>query len=102
MDFEDFCPAGSSPEADQTSRQMRASLQDRSLLVGVDRLDSSKGLEERFLGYERFLKDPPGYHHNVVIVQIAPPSRQAVEHYPHIPAKLDSLASRSHGQNTDA
>src|SRR3546814_134031 len=79
IDFEDFCAAGSSPEADQTRRQMRASLQDRSLIVGVDRLDYSKGLEERFLGYERFLKDHPGYHRNVVLVQIAPPSREDVE-----------------------
>src|SRR3546814_1919387 len=63
----------SSDLADQTRRQMRASLQDRSLIVGVDRLDYSKGLEERFFGYERFLKDHPGYHRNVVLVQIAPP-----------------------------
>src|SRR3546814_19187127 len=76
---------------------MRASLQDRSLIVGVDRLDYSKGLEERFLGYERFLKEHPGYHRNVVLVQIAPPSRVDVEHYRAIRAKLDSLAGRLPG-----
>src|SRR3546814_4357415 len=81
---------------------MRASLQDRSLIVGVDRLDYSKGLEERFLGYERFLKDHPGYHRNVVLVQIAPPSREDVENYRAIRAKLDSLAGRINGEYSDA
>src|SRR3546814_13290078 len=81
---------------------MRASLQDRSLIVGVDRLDYSKGLEERFLGYERFLKDHPGYHRNVVLVQIAPPSREDVENYRAIRAKLDSLAGPINGEYSDA
>src|SRR3546814_3206207 len=93
IDFEDFCAAGSSPEADQTRRQMRASLQDRRLIVGVDRLDYRKGLEERLLGYERFLQDHTGYHSNVVIVQIAPPSREDVE---------DRQSKRLHSSHSSA
>src|SRR3546814_17842942 len=81
---------------------MRASLQDRSLIVGVDRLDYSKGLEERFLGDERFLKDHPGYHRNVVLVQIAPPTREDEENYLAIRATLDYRAGRITGQFSDA
>src|SRR3546814_20947189 len=62
IDFEDFCAAGSSPEADQTRRQMSASLQDPSLIGGVDRLVYSNGMVARTLGPARFLKAPPSTH----------------------------------------
>src|SRR3546814_14632746 len=56
IDFEDFCAAGSSPEADQMRRQMSASLQASSLIVGAARLDHSKGTEAHSLGIERLTK----------------------------------------------
>ena len=101
IDFQDFVEAAQSPAAAQMRRQMRASLQNRSLIVGVDRLDYSKGLEERFAGYERFLKDYPEYHRDVVLVQIAPPSRGEVQSYQEIRAKLDSYAGRVNGEYSD-
>ena len=68
-----ICRAAASDAAVEMHRQVRASLQDRSLIVGVDRLDYSKGLEERFNGYARFLKDHAEHHRRVVLAQIAPP-----------------------------
>ena len=61
--------------ARETFEQMRTSSVGRSLIVGVDRLDYSKGLEERFLGYERFLAEHPEERKEVFLLQIAPPSR---------------------------
>ena len=54
------------------------------MIVGVDRLDYSKGLEERFLGYERFLLENPEERKEVFLLQIAPPSRGTVESYKRI------------------
>jgi trehalose 6-phosphate synthase len=71
------------------------------MIVGVDRLDYSKGLEERFSGYARFLKDHPEQHRNVVLTQIAPPSRGEVESYQHIRATLDAIAGRINGEYSD-
>ena len=48
------------------------------MIVGVDRLDYSKGLEERFLGYERFLVEHPEERKEVTLLQIAPPSRAPI------------------------
>ena len=71
------------------------------MIVGVDRLDYSKGLEERFNGYARFLKDHPEHHRKVLLTQIAPPSRGEVESYQQIRATLDSLAGRINGAYSD-
>jgi trehalose 6-phosphate synthase len=71
------------------------------MIVGVDRLDYSKGLEERFLGYERFLKEHPGERKEVFLLQIAPPSRGSVETYQKIRTGLEGLSGRINGAFAD-
>ncbi|MDX3899770.1 MAG: alpha,alpha-trehalose-phosphate synthase (UDP-forming) [Sphingobium sp.] len=97
----DFSQAATSDAARKMHALVRASLQERAMIVGVDRLDYSKGLEERFNGYARFLKDHPEHHRNVVLTQIAPPSRGEVESYQQIRATLDALAGRINGEYSD-
>lgn len=86
-----------SQKARRAYEKVRSSLVGRSLIVGVDRLDYSKGLEERFLGYERFLEENPEVRKSVVLMQIAPPSRGAVESYQRIRSSLEGLAGRING-----
>lgn len=97
----EFAEAAESKTARDMLELLRASLQDRAMIVGVDRLDYSKGLEERFNGYARFLKDHPEHHRKVLLTQIAPPSRGEVESYQQIRATLDSLAGRINGEYSD-
>lgn len=96
-----FAEAAVSDAAVDMREQVRRSLQDRAMIVGVDRLDYSKGLEERFNGYNRFLKDHPEQHRKVVLTQIAPPSRGEVESYQQIRAALDAQAGRINGAFSD-
>jgi trehalose 6-phosphate synthase len=80
---------------------MEESANGRAMIVGVDRLDYSKGLAERFLGYERFLEDNPDERKEVFLLQIAPPSRAAVDTYQQIRANLDGLSGRINGAHAD-
>ncbi len=66
----------------------------RSMIVGVDRLDYSKGLDERFMGFELFLKDNPDFHGKVFLLQITPLSRDEVDTYQDIRTQLDTLSGR--------
>jgi trehalose 6-phosphate synthase len=69
----------------------------RKMIVGVDRLDYSKGLEERLIGFERFLHDNPEARREVMLLQIAPLSRDEVEAYQDLRARLDGLIGRING-----
>jgi len=80
---------------------MTASTIFRKLIVGVDRLDYSKGLEERFLGFERFLASHRDLSRQVLMLQIAPVSREGVEAYQEIRARLDALSGRINGEYAD-
>lgn len=101
IDTESFVSASNSAAADELRARVKASMQDRALILGVDRLDYSKGLEERFNGYARLLADHPETHRKVVLMQIAPPSREEVDSYREIRGALDSLAGRINGAFSD-
>jgi len=62
--------------------------------VGVDRIDYTKGIVERFRGIERFLEHWPSYRGNLVFVQIAAPSRTNIPRYHDLVAEVEAEAAR--------
>lgn len=101
IDSDEFATLAKGEEAQKTFHQMRESAGGRAMMVGVDRLDYSKGLEERFLGYERFLIENPEERKEVFLLQIAPPSRGTVESYQRIRSSLEGLSGRINGAHAD-
>ncbi|VVT20124.1 trehalose-6-phosphate synthase [Sphingomonas sp. EC-HK361] len=101
IDAEEFKGLAGSTRARLTYRQMKDSAVGRAMIVGVDRLDYSKGLEERFAGYEKFLEDHPEERKEVFLLQIAPPSRGAVGSYQRIRSALEGTAGRINGAHAD-
>ena len=77
---------------------LRESAKGKKVVIGVDRLDYSKGLPERFLGYRRFLEEHPDWRGRAFLLQIAPPSRGEVHTYEHIREELDQLSGRINGE----
>lgn len=102
IDTADFMAAAESETASRMYEAMMASANGRAMIVGVDRLDYSKGLQERFQGYERFLAAHPDLHEKVFLLQIAPPSRADVQSYQEIRASLDALTGRINGEYASA
>jgi len=76
---------------------LRRSAEGKKMIIGVDRLDYSKGIEQRFLGYRRFLEEHVDWRGNVSFLQIAPPSRGDVHAYEDIREILDGLSGRING-----
>ena len=101
IDTKEFVEAASSPAARLAYRRMKDSADGRDMIVGVDRLDYSKGLEERFAGYERFLNEHEDQRKELFLLQIAPPSRGDVETYQRIRETLDAMSGRINGAHAD-
>lgn len=70
-------------------------------IVGVDRLDYTKGLPQKFRAYGKFLRDHPEFKGRVVLAQIAPPTRESLEAYCDIRAELENLAGSINGMHSD-
>jgi trehalose 6-phosphate synthase len=97
IDYKEFTEAATSDIATAAYQRLKKSVEGKRTIIGVDRLDYSKGLEERFWGYRRFLEEHEDCHGNIVLLQIAPPSRGEVHTYETIRERLDELSGRING-----
>ena len=88
-------------DADQIRRRLDRRTTAARHVIGVDRLDYSKGIPNRLLAFERFLEMHNEYHRVVTLMQIAPPSRETVEAYADITMELEQVSGRINGRFAD-
>ena len=98
IDPEPFARAALDPKRMARGRRLKEQYGDTAWLIGVDRLDYSKGLIERFRSFEKFLDKYPQYRKEVTFFQIAPPSRSEVPEYSAIRHELEAEAGHINGR----
>ena len=101
IDAKSFEEAAKTEKAERAAERIGRFLGGRSLVIGVDRMDYSKGLPERFEAVGRLFDDYPETHGSVSVTQIAPPSRSKVEEYRELRQTLDGLAGQINGDYGD-
>jgi trehalose 6-phosphate synthase len=85
----------------RASRRLRASVNGRELIIGVDRLDYSKGLVQRIEAFAHLLAAYPENRREVALLQISPPSREDVPEYAAMHKELDAAIGHINGQYAD-
>jgi trehalose 6-phosphate synthase len=75
-------------------RDVVESLGDRALVIGVDRLDYSKGLVQRMEAFERFFSHRPDWRNKVTYLQITPQSRSEIQEYNELEQAVSAAAGR--------
>ena len=100
IDVESFrrLAAASTRPAPTPLRATRESLGERKLVVGVDRLDYSKGIVQRLEAFGDFMRSHPEHRGRVSLLQIAPPSRSDVPEYAELDRLSDEVAGRLNAQ----
>lgn len=82
-------------------QQLKSELGLRQLIIGVDRLDYSKGLFHRFQSYEQLLKIHHEFHRKTVYMQIAPKSRSDVKAYGKLTQQVEQTVGHINGTYAD-
>jgi len=98
IDFDEFDSGARSPEVARAASQLREGYLARQLILGLDRLDYTKGIPERFLAFERALEKYPDLLGNVSLIQVVVPSRTHVPDYRDLKSEIDGLAGRVNGR----
>ena len=93
-----FARLAVSPAAIKMVNRMKRALGDQALVLGVDRLDYSKGLPQRVEAYEKLLTNDARFRRNVHLLQVAPPSRDSIKEYQETSDALDAICGRVMGQ----
>lgn len=78
------------------------SLGDAALVLGVDRLDYTKGIPERLIAFGRLLEMKPEWRRRVSLVQVSVPSRADVPLYAEQRATIESIVGRINGEFGEA
>jgi trehalose 6-phosphate synthase len=86
-----------SPDNAARVERLTRSLGGRTLIIGVDRLDYSKGIVNRFHAFQLFLERNEDWRGKVVLLQIAPRTREEVSQYGEIRQELETEAGRING-----
>ena len=96
IDAKNFAALAEDPDVNAESKALRGDGSVK-LLVGVDRLDYTKGIPGRLLSYERMLVTHPDLRERVRLVQVAVPSRTGVGAYQEFRSLVDGLVGRING-----
>lgn len=98
IDAEAFRQEAERAANDSVVKRLADSLAGRALAIGVDRMDYSKGLPQRFEAYGRLFERYPEHRRHVHFLQICPRSREEVDEYRKLRIELDRLTGRINGR----
>ena len=101
IDAEDFTQLTQSEGAISACKKIERFIGERDLIIGVDRMDYSKGLPQRFEAVSQLFVHHPEFRGKVSFTQIAPPSRSKVEEYQELRLELNELAGQINGEYGD-
>lgn len=100
IDFDEFDSLARTEQVQRECDRIRDAYPAEHLILGLDRLDYTKGIPERFLALERLLEKYPDLVGKVSLVQVVVPSRTRVQHYKELKEYLDRLTGRINGRFT--
>ncbi|MEO5661378.1 MAG: trehalose-6-phosphate synthase, partial [Polaromonas sp.] len=97
IDVDEFAALTHAKEARDLYERMKKEFSRRRLLLGVERLDYSKGLPQRLRAFRQLLKNYPENIKSATLIQIASPSREALDTYAGLRLELESLCGAING-----
>ncbi|MEL6372395.1 MAG: trehalose-6-phosphate synthase [Pseudomonadota bacterium] len=101
IDVDTFRAMARTDEAEGVIDRLQRRTSETIQIIGVDRLDYSKGLPERFTAFQYMLERYTGHQKGVTLMQIAPPTRENVDAYSDIREELERRSGAINGQFAD-
>ena len=98
IDYETYAKSGSAPHILKGAEATRKSINAERIILGVDRLDYTKGILNRFLAFERYLEANPRARGKVSFIQIASPTRVNINEYKEMKRHVEETVGRINGR----
>ncbi|RPI26809.1 MAG: trehalose-6-phosphate synthase [Acidobacteria bacterium] len=100
IDFNDFARRASDKAVGKQVKAIRQNLPNRKIMLGVDRLDYTKGIPYRLRAFQNALDRYPDLHGAVSLVQVIVPSRENIPKYSELKTEIDQLVGEINGKYT--
>jgi trehalose 6-phosphate synthase len=102
ISFEEFANHAASHEVEVAANQLRRELSNNFMLLGVDRMDYTKGIPERLKAFRILLRRYPELRHRITFVLVVVPSREDIKEYKALRREVELLVSQINGEFTEA
>lgn len=100
--FEEFANHAASRDIETATTELRRELSNNFIVLGVDRMDYTKGIPERLKAFRILLRRYPELRHRVTLLQVVVPSREEIKEYKELRREVELLVSQINGEFTEA
>ncbi len=100
IDFKDFADRSATREVTEKAWSIHSDFSNQKIILGIDRLDYSKGIPERLKAFRNCLRRFPELHEKITLIQIVVPSRRDIEKYADLKIEIERLVGEINGQFT--
>ncbi len=98
IDYKHYLARGEDEGIRKRAARMRRRMDIPHIILGVDRMDYTKGILNRFLAFERFLESNPKFIGKVSFIQVASPSREVISEYREMKRQVEETVGRVNGR----
>jgi alpha,alpha-trehalose-phosphate synthase [UDP-forming] len=102
IDFDEFASGAEDPDVAERAAEIRRNVVGRQIVLGVDRLDYTKGVPERLRAFRHLLTSHEGLRRQITLVQIVVPSREDIPGYQELKLEIETLVSQINGRYGDS
>ena len=100
IDYDEFSSQAAKPDIALRAAEVRKDLNDGILVLGVDRMDYTKGIPARLKAYRILLRRFPELRKGITLVQVVVPSRENIPNYKNLRREVELLVSQINGEFT--
>ena len=100
IDARDFAERAASPQVEIEYRRILSHFGDRQLVLGIDRLDYTKGIPHRLRAFRDLLERFPEVRGRINLIQVVVPSREGIPRYDDLKHEIDQLVGQINGRFT--
>lgn len=102
IDFQAFADGASDPGVVERAQEIRGNLPGRRFILGVDRLDYTKGIPYRLQAFDRAMRRYPELRRKVSLIQVVVPSREDIPEYSELKEEIERLVGQINGSWTES
>ncbi len=102
IDYNEFTQVAATDAVAQRAKEIREDLTARFIVLGVDRLDYTKGIPERLAAFRNALERYPELHRQISLVQVVVPSRTHIPKYHDLKIEIEQLVGEINGRFTQS
>ncbi len=98
IDFDEFSQGAAQPDVTNRAAEIANGLKGSRIILGVDRLDYTKGIPEKLAAFRHLLESRPELHRALTLIQVVVPSREDIPKYGELKSQIQHMVSETNGR----